>query len=600
MTRKSPVVYISYCRSSEEDTEWVKRLAERLRNDGVRALLDVWELRPGMPIDEWYWDAIKSSNFVLMIGSSAFSAEFSNERRGDITSLEIELDALRDTFDQTKSYIPVLFPGIAASELPPPFQNRFGIRMGLENPDLGYTELLDALTGRKHPMAPPVRERNLSDRDPFLPVVLKELKLQNFRRVDELELYRPPAEVGTIPQTGQWTMLLGDNGAGKSSILWALGLGLLDRDLVHGILANISAPLIREGQHGCQVLVSESSATYHVSFADHQGRESILESSGSPDFLIFGYGSARGSAFGGPRRAVDLDRPLDAVSTLYGIRTNLIHAETWLQGLEHSALKAGKENGAGFLFQNVCSVLTNVLPGIDSVKVDAEQVRFIGPAVGNCTTDSLSDGYATTLGWIVDMMARWIHEQLRLGRSIPQDFNREMTGLVLIDELDLHLHPRWQMRIIDDVRNAFPKMSFVATTHNPLTLLGAKAGEIFVIDSSTDSMNVRQVDLPPGIRADQILTGIWFGLSSTLDLETQHMLDQHREMLRAGATQTAPERVELERQLRTRLGSFADTTADRVAQEIVTRELEKVTSPLTPFELETVRDKVQKALTQKP
>ena len=47
-------------------------------------------------------------------------------------------------------------------------------------------------------------------------------------------------------------------------------------------------------------------------------------------------------------------------------------------------------------------------------------------------------------------------------------------------------------------------------------------------------------------------------------------------------------------------GSFADTAADRVAQEIVTRELEKDASPLTQFELETVREKVQKALAQKP
>jgi hypothetical protein len=156
------------------------------------------------------------------------------------------------------------------------------------------------------------------------------------------------------------------------------------------------------------------------------------------------------------------------------------------------------------------------------------------------------------------------------------------------------------MRIIDDVRRAFPKMSFVATTHNPLTLLGAKPGEIFVLDSSADELQVRQVDLPPGIRADQILTGIWFGLSSTLDLETQHMLDQHRELLRAGTPKEDARRLELERQLRTRLGSFADTSADRVAQEIVTREMETNASPLTKFELETVREKVQKALAQKP
>ena len=297
---------------------------------------------------------------------------------------------------------------------------------------------------------------------------------------------------------------------------------------------------------------------------------------------------------------MELDRPLNAINTLFGIPTNLVHAETWIEGLERNALKANEGTEPRQIFENVCDVLKRVLPGIDEIVLDAERIRFIGPSVGDCTTNSLSDGYATTLGWIVDMMARWIHEQQRLERPIPADFNLHMTGLVLIDELDLHLHPRWQMRIIDDVRRAFPKMSFVATTHNPLTLLGAKPGEIFVLDSSHDELQVRQVDLPPGIRADQILTGIWFGLSSTLDLETQQMLDQHRELLRAGLPKEDTRRIELERQLRTRLGSFADTSADRVAQEIVTREMETNASPLTKFELETVREKVQKALAQKP
>ena len=404
----------------------------------------------------------------------------------------------------------------------------------------------------------------------------------------------------TGSELGQWTLLLGDNGTGKSSVLWAIGLGLLDRDLVQAILPSISSPLIRFGRSECIVEVTENSTTYNVHLANQQGRELIVDSSESPDFMIFGYGTSRGSAFGGPQRGVELDRPLNAINTLFGIPTNLVHAETWIEGLERNALKADEGSEPRQILQNVCDVLKRVLPGIDEIVLDAERIRFIGPSVGDCTTDSLSDGYATTLGWIVDMMARWIHEQQRLERPIPADFNLHMTGLVLIDELDLHLHPRWQMRIIDDVRRAFPKMSFVATTHNPLTLLGAKPGEIFVLDSSADELQVRQVDLPPGIRADQILTGIWFGLSSTLDLETQHMLDLHREMLRAGTPKEDARRLELERQLRTRLGSFADTSADRVAQEIVTREMETNASPLTKFELETVREKVQKALAQKP
>jgi len=597
MTKKPPVVYISYCRSSAEDTDFAMQLAERLRGDGVRSLLDVWELRPGMDIVKWYVDALFESDVAILLASrnvieNDFSQHADLDDLMELQEVSVERALIR--------LIPLLFPGVLTQYLPKPFKGRFGIKIEPQNPELGYEELLDALLERKPRIAPPLRERNPSFRDPLQSVFLKRITLTNFRRAQQLELVRSEAAPGPTSEPGQWTILLGDNGTGKSSVLWAIGMGLLDRDLVQAILPSISSPLIQFGQSECSVQVTETSTTYHVQLAHSQGREVIDDSSGSPDFMIFGYGISRGSAFGGPQRSVELDRPLNAINTLYGIPTNLIHAETWIEGLERNALKAGEATEPGQLFQNVCDVLKSVLPGIDEIVLDEERIRFIGPSVGDCTIDCLSDGYATTLGWIVDMMARWIHEQQRLGRPIRPDFNLHMTGLILIDELDLHLHPRWQMRIIEDVRRAFPKMSFVATTHNPLTLLGAKPGEIFVLDGSTEHLNVRQVDLPPGIRADQILTGIWFGLSSTLDIETQHMLDEHRELLRAGTSQENPKRIEMERRLRARLGSFADTSADRVAQEIVTRELEKDASPLTKFELETVREKVQKALAQKP
>ena len=597
MIKKPPVVYISYCRSSKEDTALAKLLAERLRDERIHTLLDVWELRPGMDIVRWYIRAMLGSDVAILLASrNAIEDEFSHrvdiEDLGALEVVSVERPLIR--------MIPLLFPGVSSKDLPKPFQGLFGIEIDPANPDSGYKELLDALLERHTSHAPALRERNPKDRDPSQAVVLMRLTLQNFRRADLLELIRTETAPNPRSETGQWTILLGDNGTGKSSVLWAIGMGLLDRDLVQAILPSISSPLIQFGKNDCSVQVTEMSSTYHVHLALEQGRESIIGSSASTDFMVFGYGTSRGSAFGGPQRAVELDRPLNAINTLYGIPANLIHAETWIEGLERNALKAGAATELNQLFQNVCNVLKRVLPGIDEIVLNEERIRFIGPSVGNCTIDSLSDGYATTLGWIVDMMARWIHEQQRLLRAVSPDFNLHMTGLVLIDELDLHLHPRWQMRIIDDVRNSFPKMSFVATTHNPLTLLGAKPGEIYVLDGSGDGLTVRQVDLPPGIRADQILTGIWFGLSSTLDIETQHMLDEHRGMLRAGTPKDDPLRIALERRLRTRLGSFADTSADRVAQEIVTRELDKDASPLTQFELETVREKVQKALAQKP
>jgi predicted ATP-binding protein involved in virulence len=62
----------------------------------------------------------------------------------------------------------------------------------------------------------------------------------------------------------------------------------------------------------------------------------------------------------------------------------------------------------------------------------------------------------------------------------------ETPGVVLIDELDLHLHPRWQRRVITDLRRTFPKIQFICTTHSPQLIGQAKSGEIILLDELQD------------------------------------------------------------------------------------------------------------------
>ena len=604
MTNKPPRIYISYSRDSDEHVEWVTRLAERLRSDGVDAKLDVWALRPGMRVRDWAYREIVAADVVLVIVTHGYVIQTKRTSSGVANDVRVMGSHHRKGRIKKKRIVPIVLPDIDYPlELPDAISGRYGIRFQYPEDDFpAYDKLLDALFQRHAAAEPPLlrpRESNHRKQGPAGPVKLARFQIEQFRRVDSVVLERT-AESAVTPDThGQWTLLLGDNGMGKSSILWAVGLALLDGELAHGLLANLSSPLVR-GENGvASISVDAGHETFGVSIENTEHRERVTESPISPDFMVFGYGSGRGSAFGGPNRAVELDRPLDAISTLYGLRTSLIHTETWLRGLEHSALKAGEESKESSLFASVCSVLRKVLPGVDEIRIDAERVIISGPALGTCGIASLSDGYATTLGWLVDMMARWLHEQKRRSVEIKSNFNEEMTGLVLIDELDLHLHPRWQLRIVDDIRRAFPRMSFVATTHNPLTLLGAKPGEIHVLEYTQEKLILRQVDLPPGIRADQVLTGVWFGLSSTLDEETQGLLDQHRSLLRAGTPRTDSKRLELEHNLRLRLGSYADTSEDRLAQEIVSNELVSESTPLTRFELEAVRDKVHAALASK-
>lgn len=238
-----------------------------------------------------------------------------------------------------------------------------------------------------------------------------------------------------------------------------------------------------------------------------------------------------------------------------------------------------------------------MLPGVDSIEVGANRVWVIGESLGRCPLAALSDGYLTSAGWIVDLMARWIHAQQRNGRPVPPNFTQTMTGVALLDEIDLHLHPRWQMQVIQAVRTCFPRMTFVVTTHNALTLHGAREGEVYVLRRGRDGgVQAKQVDLPPGIRAEDVLTGVWFGLTSTTDPETLELFERHQKMMRSEAVAPGPSLAETEAELRRRLGRFADTSLERSALQVIARLRASAPSNPTPEESQSLLDEAVRLL----
>ncbi|MCY1076461.1 AAA family ATPase [Archangium lansingense] len=92
----------------------------------------------------------------------------------------------------------------------------------------------------------------------------------------------------------------------------------------------------------------------------------------------------------------------------------------------------------------------------------------------------MSHGYQSTIAWIADLVGQVWSEA---GGPIPLD---EIEGLVLIDEIDLHLHPTWQRGLIRSLRHALPRVQFVATTHSPMVLPGLESHEIFILEQEDD------------------------------------------------------------------------------------------------------------------
>lgn len=430
---------------------------------------------------------------------------------------------------------------------------------------------------------------------------IEQIRIENLRVFDQFALEPTPREDGL----GQWLVFLGENGVGKTTLLRALVFALADDATVTTLLQQSYAPWRRHPAQAdtfAKTFTVSRGVTYHREIEQtpegDRVRLSNLTDVHRP--FIFAYGCRRGSALGGPDRSVSF-MPIGAVATLFDEPAHLVHAETWLQGL---ALSATKDQHVETLYTSILAALQTIL-GVERIYHEHERFWAKGAAIGEAPLSALSDGYLTTTGWVIDLIARWIERMRQRDKNkvISKGFLEEMTGIVLIDELDLHLHPKWQCEVIRRTRKIFPRMTFIVTTHNPLTLLGTQPGEVYVLRRLPNGGKTRiepiLEDLPKGVRADQILTGPWFGLESTLDPETLGYFKEHAQLLQEQGPTNEARRKELENILRTRLGSFADTALERLALGVAAQIMTEEYKEITPSDREKLRSEVLRLVKQR-
>ena len=112
-------------------------------------------------------------------------------------------------------------------------------------------------------------------------------------------------------------------------------------------------------------------------------------------------------------------------------------------------------------------------------------------------------------------MALWIHWRMRVVKQpVPANFCAVMSGYVLLDEVDLHLHPVWQTHVLADVRRLFPRLHFIVTTHNPMTLVGARPGEVRRLTgvADTGALLVEEPPQDPRLKTGGELYENFFGI----------------------------------------------------------------------------------------
>lgn len=376
---------------------------------------------------------------------------------------------------------------------------------------------------------------------PDEPVVITELQLHHIRGIHKIDLSFAAPE----PGHGQWVVFLGPNGAGKTTLLRSLVLAL----------RNLQDPKIwPKGAFypsWCQA-GGPSSASIQVKLANQGATTTRIRANGTESFLqepqaamsrivpLFAYGCRRGSAFGGVARAVDLtDDDGPEVATLFHEGAALIHAETWL------IQWAGDQNPQSKRIYDAVRGALQLILDVESLEVSDQKVWVQERGKPKLPFQAQSDGYVTTAGWVIDLVARWIDLAKRYRVPIDEHFCSQMTGLVLIDEIDLYLHPQWQVDVIDRTRKLFPKLSFVVTTHNPLTLVGAKPEEIWILSIEEGRVQARHGQEQPMFLTGGQIYSQYFGIRDVYPHELGRKLQRYG-FLSGYALRSDKEQAEME------------------------------------------------------
>ncbi|HJX84242.1 MAG TPA: AAA family ATPase, partial [Candidatus Angelobacter sp.] len=220
----------------------------------------------------------------------------------------------------------------------------------------------------------------------------------------------------------------------------------------------------------------------------------------------------------------------------------------------------------------------------------------------------LSQGTQSLLGWVGVLLRRLndfysatLDKQQFATTDNPSSL-LEQPALVLMDEIDAHMHPTWQRLIVRTLRNLFPNVQFVATTHSSLIVAGMEPKQVlrFVQDEEG-----RVASLPTDPewlvgRADQILTGGLFDLNTTLDWRTEEKIEEYRELL--GKSERTPEEQikfrELRGVLRFRIPETSERPEERYAEQLLEALLMEQFGDKFPDAKQRVMERAEKLFTE--
>jgi hypothetical protein len=390
-------------------------------------------------------------------------------------------------------------------------------------------------------------------------------------------------DIGPFPDLSldfqtDWNVILGDNGVGKSSILKAIAACFCGKDV-----EPFAARLVRSGKPSGSIVLETGRNTYRMEIKlKDNGTAAVsvvptrpLEVEG---FLALGCPALRAVTWDRPKGATAEGRKRATVEDLLPVvkgdpDPRLDRLKQWIVNLD-SRINYEKTQGGDTRYERLLErffqIVDRVTPGMairfGHVNQDTREVT-VRTDDGEIPIELISQGSVSLMGWIGVLLQR-LYEIHGDDEDPTQRY-----ALVLIDEIDAHMHPEWQQSVVGDMSAIFPNVQYIATTHSPLVVGGMHGRQVsrFVRDDTGRTVSVEVKDEMLVGRADQILTGRLFGMKTTLDQQTQQSMATYK-LLLGKKSRTEEEDQEFQRlnkELKFKIPVAEETSPERKAFALV-------------------------------
>lgn len=383
---------------------------------------------------------------------------------------------------------------------------------------------------------------------------IDRITLKNIRGFENLEfdLCRGDAKYAG------WTVFTGDNGAGKSSLLKAIAVALTGRDVARSLQPSFHR-WIREGAENQESKIelmivpekgtdefSEKGQTAYKKFPatvilKSNEKDTSIESSGGPGgkrslaqrglwsanshgWFSCGYGPFR-RVFGASPEATRLmvGPTTERFVTMFQEAASLFEVDQWLRNLSHKKLE-GKLAESEHLDLLLEILRDDLMPNQITIdRVDSDGLWLKDRNGLQLAWSEMSDGYRAALALLADILRHLINAYGIDGLAKRDEDGKlriVRSGVVMIDEIDAHLHPEWQREIGFWLKGHFPNIQFLVTTHSPIICQAADENGLFVLPepgSTTAPRPLTDEEYKKVIasRPDTILLTAAFGLQNT-------------------------------------------------------------------------------------